>query len=181
MQAACPQAAHCGRFPKARMCGIVIHEITIVYSLIVAAEAGALRSGLTLGLFPRCGLVSQRAPDPFRGRPERSTMVSRQLELGLGNQSFCPPAGRRRGRGSRAHWWFERMRSLVNGAPDREPDSLPEAAPRPTGVPAQPDPLKAGAAPRPLSPEPAVSTPNSPPVQEAPRWKFARMKRQLWE
>jgi hypothetical protein len=163
------------------MCAIVIHEITIVHSLIVAAEAGALRSGLALGLFLRGRLGSQRAPDPFRGRPERSTMVSRQLELGFGNPLCCPPAGRRRGRGSRAHWWFDRMRVVVSGTPDREPDSVPEAAPRPAGVPAQPDPLKSGAAPRTLNPEPPVSTPNSPRVLEAPRWKFARTKRQLWE
>lgn len=163
------------------MCAIIIHEITFVYSLIQASEAGALPPGLSLGLFLPDGLGSSSAPDPFHGQKAGSTMVSRQLELGFGSQPGCRSAGRRRGRGSRAHWWFERMRGSVNGAPDWEPASLPEETPRPTGVQAKPDPLKSGAAPRTLSPEPAISTADSQPVLKVPRWKFARTKRLLWE
>ena len=45
-------------------------------------------------------------------------MISRQLELGFENQAGLRTAGRRRGRTSRAHWWFEQMRGVVNHARD---------------------------------------------------------------
>ena len=166
---------------KAKMCAIVIHEITLVYSLIRESEAGALPPGLPPGLFVPDGPGPSSAPDPFQGQKAGATMVSRQLELGFGSQPGCRSAGRRRGRASRAHWWFERMRGLVNGAPDWEPAALPEEAPRPTGAQAKPDRLKSDAFPRTASPGPAISTPNSQPVLKAPRWKFARTKRLLWD
>jgi hypothetical protein len=159
---------------KAKMCAIVIHEITLVYSLIRESEAGALPPGLPVGLFVPDGPGSSSAPDPFHGQKAVSTMVSRQLELGFGSQPGCRSAGRRRGRVSRAHWWFERMGGLVNGAPDWEPAALPEEAPRPTGVQAKPDLLKSDASPRTVSPGPAISTPEFQPALKAPRWKFAR-------
>ena len=163
------------------MCAIVIYEITVVHSLILAGEAGALPPRLALGLFRPEGLISKSAPNPSHGQIERAPMVSRQLELGLANQPCCQSAGRRRGRGSRAHWWFERMRGVVSGAPDWEPAPVPEETPRPTEVQAKPDPLDSQAASRTSNPGPVVSTPNSEPVLEAPRWKFPRTRRLLWE
>ncbi len=53
-------------------------------------------------------------------------MVSRQLELGFENQPGIKPARRSLGRSSRANWWFERMRGVVNHAhdwPGPSPDS----------------------------------------------------------
>ena len=58
-------------------------------------------------------------------------MISRQLELGFENQPGLKPAGRSRGRSSRANWWFERMRGVVNHARDWPPASPPAKAPRP--------------------------------------------------
>jgi len=52
-------------------------------------------------------------------------MISRQLELGLENRPVCQVESRHRGRRGRAHWWFERMRGLVDGAQDWEPAALP--------------------------------------------------------
>jgi hypothetical protein len=108
-------------------------------------------------------------------------MVNRQLELGLGNPACCATAGRRRRRGSRAHWWFEQMRGLVNNAPDWEPAAPPEQAPRPTAVQAESDPLDSGGAARTTSPGPPTAISGSEPALKAPRWKFARTRRLLWE
>ncbi len=59
-------------------------------------------------------------------------MYDGQMELGLGNernggQNGCASrhAGRRQRRGSRAGWWFERMRQIVDRATDWQPAPLP--------------------------------------------------------
>jgi hypothetical protein len=49
-----------------------------------------------------------------------------QMEFGLGGDSGkaeqpCPPRPRR----SRAHWWFSRMREVVDEALERPPDLKP--------------------------------------------------------
>jgi hypothetical protein len=43
-----------------------------------------------------------------------------QMELSLECGRGCPPAVRR-GRPGRAHWWFERMRQVVDRARDWQP------------------------------------------------------------
>ena len=46
-------------------------------------------------------------------------MIGRQLELRLANQtSLQQTCRRRRGRPSRANWWFEQMREAANDARD---------------------------------------------------------------
>ncbi len=53
-------------------------------------------------------------------------MVSRQLELALGNQRGLRPVRGRRNRSGRASWWFEKMHGVVNQARDWEPAPVPE-------------------------------------------------------
>jgi hypothetical protein len=67
-------------------------------------------------------------------------MVSRQLELGFENRPGFKPAGRSRGRSDRAHYWFERMRGVVDEARDWPPEFPPLHAPRPDEVPASANP-----------------------------------------
>ena len=43
-----------------------------------------------------------------------------QMELGLESGRRCQSINRRRWRTSRAGWWFERMRQVVEGASDFE-------------------------------------------------------------
>ena len=61
-------------------------------------------------------LTSDRLPAP-----------DSQLELGLTAVSTAPNAGHLRSRRSRASWWFQRMRQIV----DRACDWQPVPAPRP--------------------------------------------------
>jgi hypothetical protein len=51
-------------------------------------------------------------------------MISRQLELGFADQPGLRLASRRGFRSSRANWWFERMRGVVDDARDW-PSALP--------------------------------------------------------
>jgi hypothetical protein len=44
-----------------------------------------------------------------------------QMELGFGTRFGCNPAHRRQRRISRAKWWFERMRQVVDQALDWRP------------------------------------------------------------
>jgi hypothetical protein len=48
-------------------------------------------------------------------------MISRQLELGLKNRTMISFRSHSRGRSSRAHWWFEQMRGIVQDARDWPP------------------------------------------------------------
>ena len=45
-------------------------------------------------------------------------MINRQLELGFASQPGIKRAGRCRRRSSRANWWFERMRGVVDEVAD---------------------------------------------------------------
>ena len=47
-------------------------------------------------------------------------MSDRQLELGLGIKQGFRSRNFRKSRSSRGHEWFERMRQLVENAPDRK-------------------------------------------------------------
>ncbi len=60
-------------------------------------------------------------------------MLNRQQELGLGNAEGCRSVSRRQRRLSRAHWWFERMRQVVDRAMDWAP--APEPRPEQTWFP----------------------------------------------
>ena len=64
-------------------------------------------------------------------------MNDRQLELGLGIVRQCRSRNLRKSRYHRGHEWFERMRQIVENAPDRkfeagkrrnEPDQLLQRA-----------------------------------------------------
>jgi hypothetical protein len=54
-------------------------------------------------------------------------MINGQLELSLANAGGCHPVSRRQRHLSRARWWFERMRQVV----DRAIDWAPAPPPRP--------------------------------------------------
>ena len=54
-------------------------------------------------------------------------MINGQLELSLTNARGCHPLSRRQRHLSRARWWFERMRQVV----DRAIEWTPAPAPRP--------------------------------------------------
>ena len=56
---------------------------------------------------------------------ERKNMNNSQLELGLGNGRGCQSVNGRQRRLSRATWWFERMRQVVERAMDWEPAPEP--------------------------------------------------------
>jgi hypothetical protein len=43
-------------------------------------------------------------------------MTNQQMEISFENVRVCPSANRHRRRISRANWWFERMRKVVDGA-----------------------------------------------------------------
>ena len=45
-------------------------------------------------------------------------MINGQLELSIANQPACRRAPRRQRRSRQAHWWFERMREMVDQAVD---------------------------------------------------------------
>lgn len=48
-------------------------------------------------------------------------MIDGQLELSLNNPRGCQPLGRRQRHLSRARWWFDRMRQVVDRAIDWAP------------------------------------------------------------
>jgi hypothetical protein len=54
-------------------------------------------------------------------------MMIEQMELGLGRNRHCASANRRQRRVSRANWWFQRMRRVVDQAFDWQP--VPPARP----------------------------------------------------
>ena len=55
-------------------------------------------------------------------------MMNAQMELGFATPAGCQPIERRQRRLTRAHWWFERMRHIVDRACDWEiaPSPRPE-------------------------------------------------------
>jgi len=52
-------------------------------------------------------------------------MINGQLELGFECGQQRPPAAKHARRQGRAHWWFERMRQVVDRAFDWQPAPLP--------------------------------------------------------
>jgi len=74
-------------------------------------------------------------------------MYNGQLEMSFGNGRGCQTINRRQRRLSRAQWWFQRMRQVVERATDWSPapDPPPEqiwfpGAHRQVAVPPQPAP-----------------------------------------
>jgi hypothetical protein len=57
-------------------------------------------------------------------------MMNQQMELGIGSMRVCPSVNRYQRRLSRANWWFERMRRVV----DRAFDWQPAPPPRPEQI-----------------------------------------------
>ena len=60
-------------------------------------------------------------------------MMNEQMELGLGKGRVCPSVNRRQRRLSRANWWFERMRRVVDEVFDWQP--VPPPRPEQTWFP----------------------------------------------
>ena len=96
-------------------------------------------------------------------------MISRQLELGFESTPGLQPAGRKRSRWNRAHWWFDQMREAVNEARDWPPAPLAPNAPTPAGA------LRQDASAGSRGPE------TEPPATEPRRWRFSRTRRLAWE
>ena len=55
----------------------------------------------------------------------RSILVQKQMEMELAGARQCPRSVRRQHRASRANWWFNQMRELVDRAFDYEPAPEP--------------------------------------------------------
>jgi hypothetical protein len=55
----------------------------------------------------------------------RLTAVDSQLELGFAGAPACPTTASSRDRQSRARWWFQRMRELVDCAREWQPVPAP--------------------------------------------------------
>jgi hypothetical protein len=108
-------------------------------------------------------------------------MISRQLELGFENQAGLRTAGRRRGRTSRAHWWFEQMRGVVNHARDWPPADLPEIPDRPDPLPADsPNPSRE-TVPRTSALSPPGIQPPARTGREPRRSRLRRSRGLMWE
>jgi len=84
-------------------------------------------------------------------------MISRQLNLRLENQSSLNSQHPGRRRSGRAHWWFEKMRGIVDHAPDWPP-AAPSSEPAPPAA---------------TTPPPAIEA-NVPSAPRPYRWKFSR-------
>ncbi|HXS69011.1 MAG TPA: hypothetical protein VN761_09225 [Candidatus Polarisedimenticolia bacterium] len=54
--------------------------------------------------------------------------TNEQMELGIGKSQACPSARRPQRRLSRANWWFQQMREVVDKAVDWQP--TPPARPQ---------------------------------------------------
>jgi len=52
-------------------------------------------------------------------------MMTEQMEFGLNGPRHCASANRRQRRLSRANWWFQRMRDVVDKAIDWKPAPPP--------------------------------------------------------
>ena len=91
-------------------------------------------------------------------------MISRQLRLHFDNQPGRQSPGPGRHRRGRAHWWFEKMRGIVENAPDW-PSAAPPSEPAPPATTTSPSPSRADVSP-------------SPPAY---RWKFSRARQVRWE
>ena len=66
--------------------------------------------------------------DPFwqdRFKRKINHMTNKQMELGFGKARVCSSINRRQRRSSRANWWFERMREVVDSAFDWKPAPAP--------------------------------------------------------
>jgi hypothetical protein len=48
-------------------------------------------------------------------------MINQQMELGLGRARICGSVRRHERRQTRAQWWFDRMRRVVDRATDWRP------------------------------------------------------------
>ena len=66
-----------------------------------------------------------QVPVPGSAQKERRHMYNGQMELSLSNGRPCPSLNRRQRRLSRAQWWFQRMRQVVDRVIE------PAAPPRP--------------------------------------------------
>jgi hypothetical protein len=110
-------------------------------------------------------------------------MINRQLEMHFVQQEGMTPGRRKRGRLTRAHWWFDHMRDIVSHARDW-PTAEPEPEIRqPSSVRIAP---AASAISRSSSSCNSVSAPSEAVVRlrggpELPRWKFRRASGLIWE
>ena len=98
-------------------------------------------------------------------------VISRQLELGLDSRTRMPLRGRSRGRTNRAHWWFEKMRGVVQEAQEWAP-ATPSSR--------EPPGLQPADSSRQLGPNPPATTTRTI-APGAYRWHFSRTRRLVWE
>ena len=61
----------------------------------------------------------------MRKRNIKTMNTNEQMELGLGKTRPCPSAKRPQRRMSRANWWFQQMREIVDKAVDWQPARPP--------------------------------------------------------
>jgi len=108
-------------------------------------------------------------------------MISRQLELGFENQPGLKPANRSGNRSSRANWWFDRMRGVVNHAGEWPPARPPAKTPPPPAVSASAGPPASEVVRQPAPASPPETEANSPSTLGTPRWKFGRARRPILE
>src|ERR1039458_7099502 len=108
-------------------------------------------------------------------------MINRQLELGFENRSGLRLTGRNRRRSSRANWWFERMRGVVNHARDWPPASPVAKTLRPPADRATSGGPQSAAARGARGSSVARTGANALTNSEPHRWKFRRPRRLIWE
>ena len=108
-------------------------------------------------------------------------MISRQLELGFENQPGMRPGRRSSGRSNRAHWWFEKMRGVVDDAREWPPAIPPPIAPRALAPPTSSDTLPPEAEPRSSMLAPPATATTAPTTPAPHRWRFIRARRLTWD
>lgn len=108
-------------------------------------------------------------------------MISRQLELGLENRSSMKPVPGGRSRSNRAHWWFEKMRGVVNEARDWPPALPPRRGSRSLPLAIAPDTRSPEALRRTVTAVSRAIDVGRPLAQRRTRWQFGRTHRVLWE
>ncbi len=108
-------------------------------------------------------------------------MISRQMELHFEAQQGLMPLRRSYDRSSRARWWFEKMRGVVDHARDWPPATPPFKVDRSLAPQATP-----------VAPSPEVGRPGrtwTSPARKAEfaatpggyRWQFGHTRRLVWE
>ncbi len=108
-------------------------------------------------------------------------MISRQMELRFETQPGMRPLRQRKSRSTCAHWWFEKMRGVVDHAqdwPSARPPVRPSHVPAPQAEPVPPAP---GMATRTAPWTRLRKKSTAPAAPGGYRWQFSRTHRLVWE